>query len=155
MPLIFGKDRWEVNKLSQSINQSINSGIVVCINQSIEGWLCVSVNQLFCNQSINQTAAGIGHLCFEFFFIMPRAAITSHLLVIHNHDATTNGGICNFSFGIAVLRTSDFAFAFFCPGLCEVNTTSERQIMVYPGVKCGTLQIKVSLTARTPTDSLP
>ena len=39
----------------------------------------------------------------------------------------------------------------FCPGLCEVNTTSERQIMVYPGVKCGTLQIKVSLAARTPT----
>ncbi|GAU96607.1 hypothetical protein RvY_08033 [Ramazzottius varieornatus] len=27
-------------------------------------------------------------------------------------------------------------------GLCELNTTSDRQIMAFPGVKCGTLQIK-------------
>ncbi|OWA51471.1 WD repeat domain phosphoinositide-interacting protein 4 [Hypsibius exemplaris] len=40
-------------------------------------------------------------------------------------------------------------------GLCEVNTTSDRQIMVYPGVKCGTLQIKNLSSSEISTSLAP
>lgn len=66
------------------------------------------------------------------------------LTKLHFVNLVNRWSCCNLPLCELVSVTADFFHAFcVIPGLCEVCSSSDKDLLIFPGYKCGSLQIVV------------